>query len=116
MADLTQAGKPEEEAVREAIVRLGQVETIVSAVRSTSSPHRLSWHGVTRVATAWLAVGAMSIVTFAAVELPDASGAKATRLQVGPSRRVGAGQVTLCRHDRSPTSHHAERRNQVLCR
>jgi hypothetical protein len=115
LVDLAQAGMPEEEAVREAIARLGQVDTIVSAVRSARSPRRLSWDGVTRVATAWLAVGAMSIVTFAAIELPEAPGAKATRLQVAPSTRVGAGHVTACRHDPSTGSRQTERRNRPRC-
>ena len=83
VADLRQAGVPEEAAVRDALARLGDVGTIVSAARATRSTRRLSWQNVARVPIAWIAVGAMSIVTLAAVELPQASGAKVTGLRVG---------------------------------
>jgi hypothetical protein len=83
VADLRQAGVPEEAAVRDALARLGDVGTIVSAARATRSTRRLSWQNVARVPIAWIAVGAMSIVTLAAVELPQASGAKVAGLRVG---------------------------------
>lgn len=113
VADLRQAGVPEEAAVRDAIARLGDVDTIVSAVRATRSTRRLSWPSVTRVAIAWIAVGAMLIVTFAAVELPQASGAKAIRLPVAPSTHVGLGPASRWRHEHSRTGHKATRRSHL---
>lgn len=113
VADLRQAGVPEDAAVRDAIARLGDVDTIVSAARATRSPRRLSWPSVTRVPIAWIAVGAMSIVTLAAAELPQASGAKVTRLRVAPATHVGAGQASRWRHEHSRTSHQAKRRSHL---
>lgn len=112
VADLREAGVPEDAAVRDAIARLGDVDTIVSAVRATRPTRRLSRPNLTRVAIAWIAVGAMSIVTFAAVELPQASGAKAIRLQVAPSTHVGVGHANW-RHEHSQTSEPAKRRTHL---
>jgi hypothetical protein len=113
VADLKQAGVPEEKAVRDAIERLGDVDTIVSAVRATRSTRRLSRPTVTRVGLAWIAVGAMSIATFAGVELPQASGAKAIRLQVAPSTHVGLGEASGWRHEHSRTGDLAKRRRHL---
>ena len=113
MADLRQAGVPEDAAVRDAIARLGDVDTIVSAARATRSPRRLSWPSVTRVPIAWIAVGAMSIVTLAAAELPQASGAKVSGstslllLMSELDRRVGGGMSTAGRSTR--------RRADLIC-
>jgi hypothetical protein len=76
VAELREAGMPEDAAVRDAMSRLGGVETIVDAARATRCARSMSWRTVGRVPIAWIAVGAMSIVTFAAAELPQASGAK----------------------------------------
>ncbi len=118
VADLTQAGVPEEAAVRDAIARLGDVDTIVSAVRATRSTRRLSWNSVTRVAIAWIAVGAMSVVTLVAVELPQASSAKVTGLRVAPAGHLGVGQLRGQRHEHGRTRHKAERRGRlpITCR
>lgn len=114
VADLKQAGVPEETAVGDAIARLGDVDTIVSAVRATrSTRRRLSRPAVTRVGLAWIAVGAMSIATFAGVELPQASGAKAIKLQVAPSTHVGVGQTSRWRLEHSRTGHQAKRRRHL---
>jgi hypothetical protein len=110
VADLEQAGVPEDAAVHHAMRQLGDVDTIVSAVRAVRSPRRLSWQRVTRVPIAWIAVGAMSIVTLAAAELPQASGAKATTLHVAPATHVGAGQVNTWRRTHSRASHQAKGR------
>jgi hypothetical protein len=90
VADLRQAGVPKEAAVRDALARLGDVDTIVSAARATRSTRRLSWQNVARVPIAWIAVGAMSIVTLAAVELPQASAAKVITCRC--SRDVARGR------------------------
>lgn len=105
VADLRQAGLLEEAAVREAMARLGDVDTIVSAVRATRSTRRLSWRSVTHVAVAWIVVGAMSIVTFAAIELPQAAGAKPTRAQAAPARS--------CQHDHGPTGGQAAHGSRI---
>jgi hypothetical protein len=110
VADHEQAGVPEDAAVHDAIRQLGDVDTIVSAVRAARPTRRLSWQRVTRVPIAWIAVGAMSIVTLAAAELPQASGAKATMLQVAPATHVGAGQVNRSRRTHSRASHQAKGR------
>jgi hypothetical protein len=113
VADLKQAGVPEETAVGDAIARLGDVDTIVSAVRATRSTRRLSRPAVTRVGLAWIAVGAMSIATFAGVELPQASGAKAIKIQVAPSTHVGVGQTSRWRLEHGRTGHQANRRSHL---
>jgi hypothetical protein len=76
VADLTESGVPHDTAVRDAISRLGDVDAIVDAVQATRANRSMSWRRIGRVPIAWIAVGAMSIVTFAAAELPQASGAK----------------------------------------
>jgi hypothetical protein len=113
VADLREAGVGEEAAVRDSIARLGDVDTIVDAVRATRLTRRLSWQSVVRVPVAWIAVGAMSMVTLAAVELPQASGAKVTRLQVAPSTHVGVGQASMWRHGHSRMSQQARRRSHL---
>jgi hypothetical protein len=73
---LKACGMVEPAAVQEALRRLGDVGTITSAFRKVR-PERAGW--VRRVRSpAWVAVGAMSLVTAWAAELPQASGAKAT--------------------------------------
>jgi hypothetical protein len=85
VAELTEAGVPRDAAVREAIARLGDVDAIVAATRATHSTRSISWRRVGRVPIAWIAVGAMSIVTFAAAELPQASGAKVPEPRLVPA-------------------------------
>jgi hypothetical protein len=76
VAELKACGMVEPAAVQEALRRLGDVGTITSAFRKVR-PERAGW--VRRVRSpAWVAVGAMSLVTAWAAELPQASGAKAT--------------------------------------
>jgi hypothetical protein len=118
VADLREAGVPEEAAVRDAMARLGDVDTIVTAVRATRSTRRLSWPGITRVAIAWIAVGAMSIVTLAAVELPQASGAKVTGVPAAASTHVAAGDAISRRHEHSRAGHEAKHRThlRITCR
>jgi hypothetical protein len=113
VADLEQAGVPEDAAIRDAMARLGDVDAIVGAVRATRSSRRLSWQSVTRVPIAWIAVGAMSIVTLAAAELPQVSGAQATRLQPAPATHVRVGQASGCLRAHSGTDHKATRRSHL---
>ncbi len=77
-AELRAAGLPPDEALREALRRLGDVETIATSSRFAGG--RRGWDKtVGRLRSpAWVAVGAMSLVTAWAAELPQASGAKAT--------------------------------------
>jgi hypothetical protein len=125
VADLRRAGVPEDAACRDAIARLGDVDAIVGAVRATRSARSLSWRRLARVHLAWIAVGAMSIVTVGAAELPQASGAKVPAqvsgakvpaqasgarvpvFRVGRATRVEAGQVTGRRHEHSRASYPA---------
>jgi hypothetical protein len=83
VAHLQAAGLSPDQALREALARLGEVEAIVSSVRSASLAGR--WRrSVRRLRSpAWVAVGAMSLVTAWAAELPPASGAKTTASAAG---------------------------------
>jgi hypothetical protein len=113
VAELKQAGLAEDAAVRDAMARLGDVEAIVGAVRAARPARSLSWRRATRVPIAWIAVGAISIVTLAAAELPQASGAKVRDLHVAPVTHVGVGHATRWRHESSRTSDNAECRSQL---
>ena len=76
VAELQASGMTEPAAVQEALRRLGDAGAITSAFRKVR-PDRARW--VLRLRSpAWVAVGAMSLVTAWAAELPQASGAKAT--------------------------------------
>jgi hypothetical protein len=76
LTELKASGMAEPAAVQEALRRLGDVGTITSAFRKVR-PERARW--VRRLRSpAWVVVGAMSLVTAWAAELPQASGAKAT--------------------------------------
>jgi hypothetical protein len=75
--ELEAGGMSRPVAVREALRRLGDVGTIAAAFRE-ARPERERWAGLRRLRSpAWVAVGAMSLVTAWAAELPPASGAKA---------------------------------------
>jgi hypothetical protein len=76
VAELQASGTAEPAAVQEALRRLGDPGTITSAFRKVR-PERARWVRPLR-SPAWVAVGAMSLVTAWAAELPQASGAKAT--------------------------------------
>jgi hypothetical protein len=77
VSELEACGMPEAVAVQEAIRRVGDVGTITSAFRAVR-PERGRWSALRRLRSpAWVAVGAMSLVTAGAAELPQASGAKA---------------------------------------
>jgi hypothetical protein len=79
VSELTACGMAEPAAVQEALRRLGEVGTITSAF-CESRPERRRWSGSRWLRSpAWVAVGAMSLVTAWAAELPQASGAKATK-------------------------------------
>jgi hypothetical protein len=103
VAELEGAGVPEEVAVHDAIARLGDVEAIVAAARATHSTRSLPWRRAKRVSLAWIAVGAMSIVTLAAAELPQASGAKVPGFHVAPAphvkRHVQSPRTCRCSRD-----------------
>jgi hypothetical protein len=87
VAELQSSGMTEPAAVHEALRRLGDVGTITSAFRKVR-PERTRW--VRRLRSpAWVAVGAMSLVTAWAAELPQASGAKATT-PISHSRHLGS--------------------------
>jgi HAAS domain-containing protein len=78
VAELEARGMAEPAAVQEALRRLGDVGTITSAFGEVR-PERGRWSGVRWLRSpAWVAVGAMSLVTAWAAELPQASGAKPT--------------------------------------
>jgi hypothetical protein len=113
VADLKQAGVAEDAAIRDAIARLGDVDAIVGAVRASRSTRSPFWRSVARVPIAWIAVGAMSIVTLAAAELPQASGAKVPAFHVAPATHVGVRQAGPSRHEHSRTSQPATSRVQL---
>ena len=71
IADLQASGLSADAATRRGLDRLGDADTIIAALRTSRRPQRLR-------SPAWVAVGAMSLVTAWAAELPPASGAKAT--------------------------------------
>lgn len=77
-ADLQAAGLSPDAALREALTRLGDAEAIASFSRSVSARGRWDRTVGRLRSPAWVAVGAMSLVTAWAAELPQASGAKAT--------------------------------------
>jgi uncharacterized protein YjiS (DUF1127 family) len=112
VAELSEAGVPEDAAVRDAMARLGDVDAIVEAVRATRSNRSLSWRRVGRVPVAWIAVGAMSIVTFAAAELPQASGAKVPGPQLAPATHAEAQKPKPLRREYTSTPGHAKSRSQ----
>jgi hypothetical protein len=94
VTELRAQGVGEGEAIAEAVARLGKAEIIAAGYRATRPDRRLSWRRITAVPIAWVAVGAMSIVTVLAAELPQASGAKATTSQrptTAVYRAPGAG-------------------------
>jgi hypothetical protein len=77
VSELTASGMTETAALAEALRRLGDVGTITSAFHELRPQRRRRW-GVRRLRSpAWVAVGAMSLVTALAAELPQASGARA---------------------------------------
>jgi hypothetical protein len=110
VADLKQASVADDAAIRDAMARLGDVDAIVGAVRATRSTRSLSWRRVARVPIAWIAVGAMSIVTLAAVELPQASGAKVPGFHVAPATHVGVRPAGGRRYEPSRTGNQAKSR------
>jgi hypothetical protein len=78
VTELEARGMAKPAAVQEALRRLGDVGTITSAFREVR-PERGPWSRVRWLRSpAWVAVGAMTVVTAWAAELPQASGAKAT--------------------------------------
>lgn len=109
VADLRLAGVPEDEALGDAMARLGEVDAIVGAFRATRSTRCRPWQRVARVPVAWIAVGAMSLVTLVAAELPQASGAKVSEPPVTHARVVHAtGQrpraIVTRRHTKTNSS------------
>jgi hypothetical protein len=75
VADLHSSGLSIDEAVEAALLRLGDPESIAAGFRAAHAPSR---RFNARRSPAWIAVGAMTLVTAWAAELPQASGAKST--------------------------------------
>ena len=87
--DLRGAGVPRQEAIAEAVRRLGDPEAIADAfaVARVRAPLRSRLRA--RRSMAWIAAAAMSLVTAWAAELPPASGAKApARVPAPVSQRL----------------------------
>jgi hypothetical protein len=112
VAELAEAGVPHDAAVRDAMSRLGGVDAIVDAARATRRRRSMSWRRVGRVPIAWIAVGAMSIVTFAAAELPQASGAKVPAPALTPAIHAELKPVKTAREEQSVARHQAKNRTQ----
>jgi hypothetical protein len=112
VTELRKAGVPEDAAVRDAMSRLGGVDAIVDAARAARSTRATSWRRAGRVPIAWIAVGAMSIVTFAAAELPQASGAKVPSRQPAPEPHVVRAPISTTRPAHTLTRHPAKRQSQ----
>jgi hypothetical protein len=104
VAELEAGGLPRAAAVQEALRRLGGVATITTAFRQTRPRRgdrtRVRWLR----SPAWIAVGAMSLVTAWAAELPQASGAKATTVAIERTHHAPDRTLRLApgrRHDRA---------------
>lgn len=76
VAELRALGLPRAAALQEALRRLGDPETIAAAFSVTRSRRARWWRAGRLRSPAWIAVGAMTLVTAWAAELPQASGAK----------------------------------------
>jgi hypothetical protein len=81
VTELEAGGMTETAAVQEALRRVGDVGTITSAFRQVRPRRRRRPRLRGLRSPAWVAVGAMSLVTALAAELPQASGAKAPPLR-----------------------------------
>jgi hypothetical protein len=103
VTELKAGGMEEPAAVQEALRRIGDVDTIASAFRAVRSETRRRSRVRWLRSPAWVAVGAMSLVTALAAELPQASGAKptATALSVIHARPLAR------------KAHHAHRRGDA---
>jgi hypothetical protein len=78
VAELEAGGRCEDAAIDEALGRLGDVGTITGAFREVRAERR-GWSRARSLRSpAWIAVGAMTLVTAWAADLPQASGAKPT--------------------------------------
>jgi DNA-binding transcriptional ArsR family regulator len=112
VAELQASGMTEPASVQEALRRLGDAGAITSAFRKVRPGRSRS---VRRLRSpAWVAVGAMSLVTAWAAELPQASGAKATT-PISHSRHLGSRRLAGPRDharpgDRAHRRHQARRR------
>jgi hypothetical protein len=90
MAHLRSTGMSSDEAIREALRRLGDAESVAGSAKCMGARPRWD-RGVRRLRSpAWVAVGAMSLVTAWAAELPQASGAKTTTSSVPAAIRHSA--------------------------
>lgn len=88
--NLRGAGMPQDEAMREAVQRLGDPQSIANAFAdSWAETGRLS-RLRSRRSLAWVAVAAMSVVMACAAELPQASGAKPPARVRPPARHFAA--------------------------
>lgn len=83
--DLRSEGVLQEEALDEAVKRLGDAETIASAFGALHT--RTGGLLRPRHSLAWVAVAAMSLATALAAELPQASGAKPPAKAFAPGLR-----------------------------
>ena len=96
VAEMEACGVDADAAVEEALRRLGDVGTITTAFREVR-PQRRRWSRARSLRSpAWIAVGAMSLVTAWAADLPQASGAKASPRALG-----GTHSRHLARADRT---------------
>lgn len=110
--DLRGSGVPREEAIENAVKRLGDAETIANAFGASRARAASPSRRRTRHSLAWIAVVAMSVVTAVAAELPQASGARSPARVLAPaSHRLAApGHVTVLRpvwakHTRRASQH-----------
>lgn len=99
VTELEASGMDETEAVQEALRRLGEVATITSAFREARTRRRGAPRGRSLRSPAWVAVGAMSLVTALAAELPQASGAKANAPSVHAHRTASRLGHARKQHD-----------------
>jgi hypothetical protein len=94
-ADLRADGCSADEAAGEAARRLGEPELVAASFRSLRSDGWRKLPARRLRSPAWIAAGAMSVVTAWAAEVPQASGAKTTRSAVHAHRlpRPGGGRL-----------------------
>lgn len=115
VVELEARGWPEPVAVQEAVRRMGDVGTIAVAFRDVPASRPRTSRARWLRSPAWIAVGAMSLATAWAAELPQASGAKATQSVSGRSQLSGTAPPPL-RMPEQPVRRPARSRRSRLLR
>src|SRR5579859_6479371 len=102
-ADLRSAGWPADNAEAEAARRLGDPETVAAAFQAARTGPWSRARGLR--SPAWIAAGAMTLVTAWAAEVPQASGAKTTASAAHARRAAADSRPELGRPAATPMRH-----------